>query len=94
MAGLPAVIALDTNLLVYAHRERAPEHAEVAAALMRVSRKQTGWGFPLPVISEFWRVVTHPAIPGGPSSPRQAGAFLQGLREAGALCWLPLPGFE
>lgn len=90
----PDVIALDTNLLVYAHREGAREHAVAADLLRRVSRERNGWGFPLPVLAEFWRVVTHAAIPGGPSSPEQAAAFLQSLQLAGAHCWLPLAGFD
>lgn len=88
------MIACDTNLLVYAHRSSTPEHSAAAAALQRAQRVPTGWGFPLPVVAEFWRIVTHPSIPGGASSPTQASAFLRSLWRAGAVCWLPLAGFE
>lgn len=90
----PTLIACDTNLLIYAHRAGAPEHAAAVAALQRAQRARRGWGFPLPVVAEFWRVVTHPSISGGATSPRLATEFLQALWRAGAVCWLPLPGFE
>ena len=38
-------------------------------------------------------MVTHPTAEGGPCTPAQAAAFLRALTDAGAIIWLPGPGF-
>jgi predicted nucleic acid-binding protein len=83
------VIAIDTNLLIYAHLALSDEHDRAASAL-RAARGGGGWGFAVPVVAEFWRVVT----PGGLSTLAQADSFFAGLYQAGAVCWRPMPGFE
>ena len=70
------MIAVDTNLLVYAHRAGLPEHRAARQALTRARNEMRGWGLALPCIAEFWSVVTHPASAGGPSAARQAHGFL------------------
>jgi uncharacterized protein len=88
------VIAIDTNLLVYAHRAAVPEHQAARRALERAAGGDAGWGIAQPVLAEFWSVVTHPASAGGPSTPSQARAFLDALiRDGGAQVWLPSSGF-
>lgn len=86
------MIALDTNLLVYAHRAGTSEHQRAARALERARLAPGGWGWAQPVVAEFWRVVTHPASQGGPTPPAAAAAFLRALMAAGAQCWRPTPG--
>src|SRR6185437_1965724 len=86
------MIALDTNILVYAHRAHTAQHSAAARALQRASQDPNGWGFALPVLAEFWKVVTSRRSAGGPSSARQAAAFLEALFRAGAICWLPSAG--
>ena len=86
------MIALDTNLLVYAHRSATPEHKAAQAAIERAAATE-GWGFAVPVVAEFWSVVTHPAAVGRPSTPSEALAFLSALGEAGAQVWSPGAGF-
>lgn len=88
------MIAIDTNLLVYAHRAGVPEHRAARLAIERASSDARGWGIALPSLAEFWGLVTHPACQGGPSTPSQAGAFLRSLiDEAGCRLWLPRDGF-
>jgi hypothetical protein len=88
------LIAIDTNLLIYAHRAALPEHRAARRAIERASRDSRGWGITLPSIAEFWSVVTHPASSGGPSTSRQARGFLHELIvEAGASLWMPREGF-
>ncbi len=88
------MIAIDTNLLIYAHRASLPEHRPAQRAIERASRDPRGWGIALPSLAEFWSVVTHPESRGGPSSARQASGFLRALiTEAGAMLWLPREGF-
>jgi hypothetical protein len=86
------VIALDTNLLVYAHRSAIPEHKAARAAIERAAAAGA-WGLASPVIAEFWAVVTHPASQGRPSTPDEALRFLSALEDAGARIWTPGEGF-
>lgn len=87
------MIALDTSLLIYAHRAALPEHKAARRAIQRAARNPLGWGIPLPCLAEFWAVVTHPASAGGPSRPHQAQAYLAALLAAGARIWPPGDGF-
>jgi len=54
-----AVIAVDTNVLVYAHRREMSEHEAARAALRRLT-EEPAWGLPWPVAHEFVRVVSEP----------------------------------
>jgi len=54
-----AVIAVDTNVLVYAHRPEMGEHEAARAAVRRLTR-EPAWGMPWPVAHEFVRVVSEP----------------------------------
>ncbi len=87
------MIALDTNILVYAHRSGAAQHRAAKGALETASRHEWGWGIALPSVGEFWRVVTHPQSSGGPSSPALAGSFLDAMYRAGAQVLIPGAGF-
>lgn len=87
------MIAIDTNLLVYAHRARTPQHAGARKAIERAAASPGGWGMAAAVLPEFWSVATHPASEGRPSDPSDAAAFVRALIEAGAMIWLPGPGF-
>lgn len=89
-----ALIAIDTNLLIYAHRNALPEHRAARRAIEQASRDPRGWGIALPSVSEFWAIVTHPQSLGGPSTARQARGFLESLiTEAGARLWMAREGF-
>ena len=87
------MIALDTNLLVYGHRSAVPESEVARGAIGRASASAAGWGFSLPVVGEFWSVVTHPAAPGRPSTGDEARRFITALQLAGAEIWMPRAGF-
>jgi toxin-antitoxin system PIN domain toxin len=56
------VIALDTNILVYARREEAPFHREAAGLLRRLAEGDAPWALAWPCVYEFLRVVTHPRV--------------------------------
>jgi toxin-antitoxin system PIN domain toxin len=89
------VIAVDTNLLVYAHREATPEHKAAQRALERAVARSEGWGFTIGNILEFWSVVTHPEAKGRPSTPSEAKKYLRNLVEqGGATVWLPGQGLD
>ena len=88
------MIAIDTNLLVYAHRSDTAEHRKAQRAVETAVIHPLGWGIPLPCLAEFWMVVTHPNCVGGASSPETAGRFLESLLESGkGQLWHPSPGF-
>ena len=77
------MLALDTNILIYAHRSQAPAHAPIRKALEELFIRQTQWGIPLPCLAEFWGVVTHPAVSSRPSTADEAHSFLTHLLEDG-----------
>lgn len=56
------MIAVDTNLLVYAHRADADEHAAAAAAIRGLAEGRSRWAIPWPCVHEFLAIVTHPRI--------------------------------
>jgi predicted nucleic acid-binding protein len=88
------MIALDTNLLVYAHREGAREHDRARSAILRAVEDPRGWGISLPAVAEFWSVVTHPTLPGGPSSAKVVTHFFHYLISEGhGNLWTPGVGF-
>ena len=88
------MIAIDTNLLIYAHRSGTREHRAARKAIEAAASDTRGWGISLASVCEFWSVVTHPSAAGGPSKPRQAKAFLTSLTETGGMqIWSPGVGF-
>lgn len=56
------MIAVDTNILVYAHRADSPWHAEAAREVAGLAEGRAAWAIPWPCIHEFYAVVTHPRI--------------------------------
>jgi toxin-antitoxin system PIN domain toxin len=56
------VIALDTNILVYAHREDSPFHDVAARRVAELAEGGAAWAIPWPCIHEFLAIVTHPRI--------------------------------
>lgn len=56
------MIALDTNVLVYAHRFHVPENDAAYAAIRRLAFGKDEWAIPWPCIHEFLAVVTNPAV--------------------------------
>jgi toxin-antitoxin system PIN domain toxin len=56
------VIAVDTNVLVYAHRTDSPFHARARATLESLAVGARPWAIPWPCAHEFFAVVTHPRI--------------------------------
>lgn len=74
------MIAVDTNVLVYAHREElAAQHPLALAWLKRLAEGAAPWGLPVFCIGEFVRVVTHPRLFDPPSTLAQAAAAVEAL---------------
>jgi len=73
------VIAVDTNLLIYAHRGESEFH-DSAVALVDSLRHQTSpFAVPWPCLHEFIAISTHPKIFQPPSTLAEAFAFLDSL---------------
>jgi uncharacterized protein len=52
------LIAVDTNILVYAYDESSPDHERALAAMDRLMR-EPAWGLPWIVAGEFYAVLTN-----------------------------------
>lgn len=77
------MIAVDTNLLVYAHRSGFSSHSVAIQALEKAFRNPLGWGIPLTCTAEFWSIVTHAKMGDRPSNPDEARSFLDNILEDG-----------
>jgi toxin-antitoxin system PIN domain toxin len=66
------MIAVDTNLLVYAHREDSPFHERAYACLDALAGGRAAWAIPWPCLYEFYAVATHPRIYAPPTPPERA----------------------
>ena len=56
------MIAIDTNLLVYAHRCESGHHETAFSLLRELAEGQLKWDIPWPCIYEFYSVVTNVRI--------------------------------
>ena len=54
------MIAVDTNILVHAHRAESPWNRSAVACLEALAEEP--WAIPWPCIHEFLAIVTHPKI--------------------------------
>lgn len=56
------MIAVDTNILVYAHREDSPWHTSAYAHLTTLAEGTSPWCIPWSCLHEFLAIVTHARI--------------------------------
>ena len=56
------MIAVDSNLLVYAHREDSPWHDAAYARMVELAEGRAPWAIPWSCLHEFLAIVTHPRI--------------------------------
>jgi toxin-antitoxin system PIN domain toxin len=56
------LIAVDTNILIYAHREDSQWHAAACARVTKLAEARAAWAIPWPCIHEFLAIATHPRI--------------------------------
>ena len=66
------MIAVDTNVLVHAHRADASLHDGAMAAVTRLAEGRSAWAIPWPCVHEFLAIVTHPRIFDPPTGVRPA----------------------
>jgi hypothetical protein len=72
------VLAVDTNILIYAHRREGDEHEVAVETVRELAEGTDPWAIPWPCVYEFFSVVTNPRIwKDAASTPRQAWAQLE-----------------
>jgi toxin-antitoxin system PIN domain toxin len=86
------VIAVDTNILVYAHREDASWHSAAYARLAELAEGRSAWCIPWPCIHEFLSIVTHPRIFAPPTPTAAAIEQVEAWLEAPTLVLLAESG--
>jgi toxin-antitoxin system PIN domain toxin len=79
------MIAVDTNVLVYAHRRHLPQHGRALEWLTCLAEGPVPWAIPVFCLGEFVRVVTHARIFDPPSTLPQALSTLEGLLQCPTL---------
>lgn len=77
------MIAVDTNILVYAHRAESPFYAQAFACIKTLAEGHQAWGIPVSCLHEFLSIATNPKI----FNP--ASTFAQALTQVDA--WLASP---
>ena len=87
------MIAVDTNILVHAHREESPKHAAAHERVAGLAESHARWGIPVFCIGEFVRVVTHPRLFDSPHSAEEACEALARLLASPSLTVLR-PGID
>lgn len=66
------MIALDSNILVYAHRPDSPFHQPAERLVRSLAEGAASWALPWPCLHEFYAVVTHPRLHAKPTPPPAA----------------------
>lgn len=56
------MIAVDTNILVYAHREDSDWHDAAYPQIAKLAQGRNPWAIPWPCLFEFLAITTHPRI--------------------------------
>lgn len=80
------MIAVDTNILVYAHRRDADWHDRAAECVRSLAEGRAAWAIPWPCLHEFFAIVTHPRVY---APPTPVPAALDQIE-----AWLEAPGLQ
>jgi toxin-antitoxin system PIN domain toxin len=80
------VIAVDTNILVYAHVRQSPWYPRASQLLGDLAASGSPWAIPVHCLNEFFAVVTHPRIYKPASAARDAIAQID--------AWTAAPAFS
>jgi len=80
------MIAVDTNILIYAHREDSQWHSAALTALTGLAESGAPWAIPWPCVHEFLAITTHPKIY---ATPTPMPIALQAIA-----CWTASPALR
>lgn len=82
------MIAIDTNILVYAHRLDSPFFTAAGELLFNLARKSETWAISWPCLHEFYGVVTNSKMFADPTPPSRALDQIKALLESPSLVLL------
>lgn len=82
------MIAVETNILVYAHRRDMVQHGEASRAVRILAAQGASWAIPWPCVHEFLSVVTNPRMFRDPTSLANAVGVIEDLSKGGNLVFL------
>lgn len=86
------MIAVDTNLLVYAHRRDSEWHEPARSTVREMAEGLATWAIPWPCLHEFYSIVTHPRIYDPPSKPEETIEQMEAWLESPSLVLLAESG--
>ncbi len=76
------MIAVDTNILLYAHREESPWHEVALGQITLLAEGRNPWALPAPCLHEFLSIATHPRVFEPPTPLARAIDNVVGLLES------------
>ena len=79
------MIAVDTNILIYAHRSELPKHGVALARVLELAEGSAAWALPVFCIGEFLRLIIHPKLFDPPFSTADACTTLGRILESPSL---------
>jgi toxin-antitoxin system PIN domain toxin len=79
------MVAIDTNILVYAHRADSPWHAKARNFLETILQGDQKIGVPYHCLVEFYGIITHPRIFKNPTAGTEALRQCENLLRAPAI---------
>lgn len=66
------MIAVDANILIYAHRPESSFYESAASCMRQLAEGRAAWAIPWPCLHEFYGIVTHQKRYLPPTPPAQA----------------------
>jgi toxin-antitoxin system PIN domain toxin len=82
------VIAVDTNILIFAHRTDSPFHAAAARRITELAEGSGAWAIPWPCVHELLAIVTNPRIYDPPTEAAIALDYVDSLLQSPTLVLL------
>lgn len=86
------MIGVDTNILVYAHREDSEWHDAAYGCVAELAEGRQPWAIPWPCLHDFLAIVTHPKIYAPPTPLAAAIEQVEAWLEAPTLALLSESG--
>jgi len=82
------VIAVDSNILIYAHRTDCPFHERAASRITELAQKGGAWAIPWPCVHELLAIVTNPRVYNPPTGVAVALDYMNSLMQSPSLVLL------
>ena len=79
------MIAVDTNVLVYAHRAELAKHEAARSRLVELAEAPSAWAIPVFCIGEFLRLISHPKLFDPPYSSTEGCRALERILQSPSL---------